>query len=52
MIQYNYNSEVIMKEEIKEVDNKELISIYRLLLEQKEYLENIKIKMEDEQNEK
>lgn len=41
-----------MKEEIKEVDNKELISIYRLLLEQKEYLENIKIKMEDEQNEK
>ena len=52
MIQYNYNSEVIMKEEIKEVDNKELISIYRLLLEQKEYLDNVKTKMEDEQNEK
>ena len=41
-----------MKEEIKEVDNKELIAIYRLLLEQKEYLDNIQTKMEEGQNEK
>ena len=41
-----------MKEEIKEVDDKELFAIYTLLLEQKEYLDNIQNKMEDEQNEK
>jgi hypothetical protein len=41
-----------MKEEIKEVDDKELFAIYSLLLEQKEYLDNIQNKMEDEQNEK
>ena len=41
-----------MKEEIKEVDNKELIAIYRLLLEQKEYLDNIQNKIEEDQNEK
>lgn len=41
-----------MKEEIKEVDDKELFAIYTLLLEEKEYLGNIQNKMEDEQNEK
>ena len=41
-----------MKEEIKEIDDKELLSVYRLLLEEKEYLENTKNKAEDEQNEK
>lgn len=41
-----------MKEEIKEVDDKELFAIYTLLLEEKEYLDNIQNKMEDEQNEK
>ena len=41
-----------MKEEIKEVDDKELFAIYTLLLGQKEYLDNIQNKMEDEQNEK
>ena len=41
-----------MKEEIKEVDDKELFAIYTLLLEQKEYLDNIQNKMEEEQNEK
>ena len=41
-----------MKEEIKEVSNEELLTIYRLLLEQKEYIENEKQKMmEDDSNE-
>ena len=41
-----------MKEEIKEVDNQELLSIYRLLLEHQEYLENERNKMEEVKDEK
>jgi len=44
--------EVRMKEKIIKESNQDLISIYRLLLEYKEYLENEKKKMEDEANEK
>ena len=40
-----------MKERISKETNQELISIYRLLLEYKEYLDNEKKKMEDETNE-
>ena len=41
-----------MKEKIIKLTNKELLSIYRLLLEHKEYLENEKKKLEEEVNEK
>ena len=34
-----------MKEELKEIPNQELMAIYRLLLEQVEYIENEKQKM-------
>lgn len=40
-----------MKEEIIKESNQDLIAIYRLLLEYKEYLDNEKKKMEDEVNE-
>ena len=37
-----------MKEDFKDVNDKELMQIYRLLLEQKEFLENAKEKMKEE----
>ena len=40
-----------MKDKVKEIDNNELLSIYRLLLEHKEYLENEKKKMEEVKDE-
>ena len=41
-----------MKDKIIKLTNKELIALYRLLLEHKEYLENEKKKLEEEVNEK
>lgn len=40
-----------MEKDIKKIDNKELLSIYRLLLEYEEYLENDLNKMGEEQHE-
>ena len=37
-----------MEEKIKEISNKELIQLLRLILEHKEYLENELSKMKDE----
>ncbi len=38
-----------MKEEIAKLTNQELLAVYRLLLEHKEYIETEKKKMEEEQ---
>ena len=41
-----------MKEELKELSNEELVSVYHLVLEHKEFLENEKKKLAEDENER